>query len=151
MKFQSDTARQAAITEQNAQRARPFHAQPIRTKARSQSGCMDGSPIVSAFVNLLRQPAQQCFNRELRIRTRHGIAAQQETAQSAGGGKAADEAMQEEAAFTLGEHDLARPEVFERAARDLHHIARPNSRQHAFSVNAQMQMTAATQSLCRQS
>jgi hypothetical protein len=112
---------------------------------------MDGSPIVSAFVNPLHQPAQQCFNRELRIGTRHGIAAQQETVQGAGVGKTADEAMQEEAAFTLGEHDLARPEVFERAARDLHHIARPKSRQHAFSVNLQMQMTAPTQNLCRQS
>jgi len=112
---------------------------------------MDGSPIVSGFVNLLHQPAQQCFNREPRIRSRHGIAAQQKTVRSIGVSDAADETMQEEAAFTPGENDLTGPEVFERAACDVHEIARPKSRQHAFSVNAQMQMTALTQSLYRQS
>jgi len=59
-----------------------------------------------------------------------------------------DEAMQEEATFTPGEHDLAGPDVFERAAFDLDHIARPKSGQHAFPVNSQThaltQATAAT-------
>jgi hypothetical protein len=81
------------------------------------------------------------------VRTRHGIAAQQEAAWFAGG----DEAMQKEAAVTQGEHDLAGPNVFERAACDLDHIARPKSWQHAFPVNLQTQMAASTQSVCGQS
>jgi hypothetical protein len=59
--------------------------------------------------------------------------------------------MQEEAAITQGEHDLATPDVFERAACNLDHIARPKSGQHAFPVNPQTQTTAATQGLCHQS
>jgi hypothetical protein len=63
--------------------------------------------------------------------------------------------MQEEAAFTPGEHDLAGPDVCERAARDLDHIARPKSGQHAFPVNLQThalaQTIAATQNVCHQS
>lgn len=43
--------------------------------------------------------------------------------------------MQEKAAITPGEHDLAGPEVFDRAASNFDPITRPNSGQHAFSVN----------------
>jgi len=67
------------------------------------------------------------------VRTRHGITTQQEAAWLAG----SDEAMQKEAAVTQGEHDLARPNVFERTACDLDHIAWPKSRQHAFPVDSQ--------------
>jgi hypothetical protein len=60
--------------------------------------------------------------------------------------------MQEEAAFTPGEHDLAGPDVIQRAACDLDHIARPKSGQHAFPANAQTdaRSTAATQNVCQQ-
>jgi len=60
--------------------------------------------------------------------------------------------MQEEAAFTPGEHNVAGPDVFKRATCDLDYIARPKSGQHAFSVNAQTHehITAATQSVCQQ-
>jgi hypothetical protein len=61
------------------------------------------------------------------------------------------QSMQEEAAITQGEHDLARPDVLERAACDLDHIARAKSGQHAFTVNLQTRTTAAMQSLCQQS
>jgi hypothetical protein len=63
--------------------------------------------------------------------------------------------MQEEAAVTQREHDFAGPNVFEGAARDLDHIARPKSGQHTLPVNAQAhaltQTVAATQDFCEQS
>jgi hypothetical protein len=59
--------------------------------------------------------------------------------------------MQEKAAVTQGEHDLAGPDVFERAACDLDYIARPKSGQHALPVNLQTQTTTATQSVGHQS
>ena len=62
--------------------------------------------------------------------------------------------MQEEAAVTQCEHDLAGPDFFKRAACDLDHIARPKSGQHALPVNAQLraltQTTAAPQNVCHQ-
>jgi len=62
--------------------------------------------------------------------------------------------MQEEAAVTQREHDLAGPDVFERAARDLDHITRPKSGQHTLPVNAQAhaltQTVAAMQNVCDQ-
>ena len=142
VKFQSKTTCHTAMTEEHSQYARPFHAEP-----RAANGC-GRSPFVSAFVNLPYQAAQQRFGREPRVRTGHGIAAQQETVRCAGVIEGADEAMQEEAVFTPGEHDLAGPDVFERATCDLDHIARPKSGQHAFPVNSQThaltQATAAT-------
>jgi hypothetical protein len=100
------------------------------------NGC-GHSPFVSTFVNLLYEPAEQRFGREARVRTGHGIAAQQEAVRCAVVIAAADETMQEEAVFTLGKDDLTGPDVFERAACDLNHIARPKSWQHAFPVNSQ--------------
>jgi hypothetical protein len=143
-----------AMTEEHSQRARPFYVKPLRTKPRAPNWCA-GAPFVSAFANFLHQPAQQRFGRELRIRTRHGIAAQEEAVRCGGIIEAGDEAMQEEAVFTPGEHDLAGPDVFERAACDLNQIARPKRGQHAFAVNSQThaltQTTAAKQNICHQS
>jgi len=57
VKFQSKTACYTAMTEEHSQPARPFHAKKLRTKPWAPNGC-GGSPFVSAFVNLLHQPAQ---------------------------------------------------------------------------------------------
>jgi hypothetical protein len=43
--------------------------------------------------------------------------------------------MRDQATVPQGEHDLAGPNFFRRAAFDLDDIARPKSRQHAFPVN----------------
>jgi len=59
--------------------------------------------------------------------------------------------MQEQAPITPGKHDLTGPDIFERAAFDLDHIARPKGRQHALPMNAQTealtQTTVATEDI----
>jgi hypothetical protein len=79
------------------------------------------------------QPPEQRFIGKLRIGAGHGIAAQLETA----GLQAGNEAMEKKSACPQGEHDLARVHVINGAARDLDHIARPKSWQHAFPTELQ--------------
>ena len=124
VKFQSKTACHTAMTEEHSQRARTLHGKPP-----ALSNCRDAS----LFANPAHETAQHCSGRELRVGARHGIAAQQEATWFAG----REEAMQKQATVPQGEHDLARPDVFERTACDFDNIARPKSGQHAFPVNPQ--------------
>jgi hypothetical protein len=79
------------------------------------------------------------------IRSRHRIAAQQESVLST----ALEKAMQKKAVFAEGQNDFARVDVFERAAGDFDRVARPHRRQHALTAHLQAQAAAAPQRLCR--
>src|ERR1700675_2180647 len=98
VKFQSKTACHTAMTEEHSQRARTLYGKPP-----ALSVCRHAS----LFANPAHETAQHCSGREPRVRTGHGIAAQQEAVRCAVVIASADEAMQEEAVFTPGEHDLA--------------------------------------------
>src|SRR3981189_3214498 len=114
VKFQSKAASQAAKTKQRCQPARTLHGKPP-----ALSNCRQAS----LFADPAHETAQHCSGRELRVGARHGIAAQREATLFAG----REEAMQKQATVRQGEHDLARPGVFERTACDFDNIARPKS------------------------
>jgi hypothetical protein len=135
MKFQSKTADYRAMTEQRAHGATP-------------RDCGKTSSIINA--NAADEPAEQSLGRILRVRTGHGISAEYETVRLG-----ADETVQKQATVSQRQHDIAVAEFFEGAACDLDDVARPQSGQHAFSMNAETQARAQTigdpQSVCDQS
>lgn len=123
------------MTEQRA------HGAPPRS-------CQETSSISN--VNAAHEPAEQSFSGILRVRTGHGISAQHEAFRLG-----ANETVQKQAAVTQCQHDIAVAEFFEGTACDLDEVARPQSGQHAFSMNAETQARTQTigdpQSVCDQS
>jgi hypothetical protein len=91
-----------------------------------------GTIFALTLLRTTHQPPEQRFIGKLRVGTGHGVAAQQEASWPA-----IDEAVEKKSACPQGEHDLARVHVINGAARDLDHIARPKSGQHAFPTELQ--------------
>jgi hypothetical protein len=50
--------------------------------------------------------------------------------------------MHHKTVVTLREHDLTSPDVFERTAFDLNHVARPKGGEHALAEHAQTHSSA---------
>jgi hypothetical protein len=135
------------MAEQQAHCATALRAEPTCDKINAKGGRRGGAAFVESAIGATHEPAQQRFGRKQRVGSGHGIAAQAEAI----GSGASDEAMQEQAAISPGEHDLAGLEIFERATGDLDHVARPKSGQHTFAVNAQTHAAAELQCICQQS
>jgi hypothetical protein len=79
------------------------------------------------------------------IRSRHRIAAQQESVLS----PASEKAMQKKAVFAEGQNDFPRADIFERAVGDFDRVTRPHRRQHTLPAHLHAQAAAAPQRLCR--
>jgi hypothetical protein len=57
--------------------------------------------------------------------------------------------VQKKTALPKGEDDLTLPDTVQRARGNLHHVARPQCRQHAFAANLQAQPAGMAQSFYR--
>jgi Zn-dependent oligopeptidase len=93
----------------------------------------------------VHQFSEKRVSLEHRVRTGHRVATREETV----GLTVSQKTVEKKTALSKGEDNFSVPDTVQRARRNLHHVARPQCRQHTFAANLQAQPAGKAQSFYR--